>query len=306
MNSLEKSAYNIINHYSKIFEKQSFTITVPQKELYSYTITLEKNKQKVKLLVYFGKKGNKIQVQGNQESSVHKEVNNIVFGEKLFLDEDKMFAEPLVYIGTDESGKGDLFGPLVVAGVLVDEKINLDLNKLGVRDSKTITDYNIKKLTPKIKTLLKNKYDIIHLKPEKYNELYEKMSNVNLILGWAHAKVIENILESYKVEEAISDKFGNERTILNALQKKGRQINLRQVTNAERYTAVAAASIIARNEVINWFDTNSRKFRIKIYKGVSAQVENSMNEVVEKFGKEVLPKFVKMHFKTTKKLSLKN
>jgi len=302
LNSVEKSAQNIINHFSKQFENAGFTISVPQKELYSYNITLEKDNNKIKLLVYFGKKGNKFQVQGNPETPAFKEVNSLVFGEKLFQEDNKQIKEPENYIGTDESGKGDFFGPLVVAGVLVDKTSIFKLKELGVRDSKSITDYNIKKLAIKIKSLLKNKFDIIPLKPEKYNQLHAKMGNVNLILGWAHAKVIENILNSFKVEEAISDKFGNEKTILNALQEKGRQIKLHQVTNAERYTAVAAASILARDAVIKWFEVNSKKLKIKIPKGASAEVENSARKVIENFGRDVLQGLVKMHFKTSKRI----
>ena len=302
MNSVEKTAQNIIIRYSKQFENLGFTISVPQKELYSYNITLEKDNNKIKLLVYFGKKGNKFQVQGNPETPAFKEVNSLVFGEKLFQEDNKQIKEPENYIGTDESGKGDFFGPLVVAGVLVDKTSIFKLKELGVRDSKSITDYNIKKLAIKIKSLLKNKFDIIPLKPEKYNQLHAKMGNVNLILGWAHAKVIENILNSFEVEEAISDKFGNEKTILNALQEKGRQIKLHQVTNAERYTAVAAASILARDAVIKWFEVNSKKLKIKIPKGASAEVENSARKVIENFGRDVLPGLVKMHFKTSKRI----
>jgi len=302
LNSVEKSAQNIINHYSRQLENLGFTISVPQKAQYSYNVTLEKDNNKVKLLVYFGKKGNKFQVQGNPETSTFKELNSLVFGEKLFQENYKEIKEPANYIGTDESGKGDFFGPLVVAGVLADKAAISKLKDLGVRDSKTITDINIKKLASKIKSLLKNKYDIIPLKPEKYNELYSKMGNVNLILGWAHAKVIENILNSFEAEEAISDKFGNKKSILNALQQKGRQIKLHQVTNAERFTAVAAASILARNAVIKWFEINSKKLKINIPKGASAEVENSARKVIENFGKDALPGLVKMHFKTSKRI----
>jgi len=302
LNSVERSAQNIVNHYSNKLERLGFTISVPQKAEYSYNITLEKDNDKVKLLVYFGKKGNKLQVQGNPESSAFKEVSSLVFGEKLFQQDDKEINEPTNYIGTDESGKGDFFGPLIVAGVLVDKVAISKLKELGVRDSKTITDYNIKKLAVRIKSLLKNKYDIIPLKPEKYNELHSKMGNVNLIMGWAHAKVIENILSIHKVEEAISDKFGNEKIILNALQEKGRQIKLHQVTNAERYTAVAAASILARDAVVKWFEINSKKLKIKIPKGASREVESCARNVVGKFGRDVLPGLVKMHFKTSKRI----
>ena len=86
---------------------------------------------------------------------------------------------------------------------------------------------------------------------------------MNRILGWAHAKVIENLLENQiNVEEAISDKFGDEKYIYTSLQEKGKNITLHQVTKAERYTAVAAASILARDRFNSWFRHEKAKIGI--------------------------------------------
>ena len=127
------------------------------------------------------------------------------------------------------------------------------------------------------------------------------MKNVNRILGWSHAKVIENLLVKEDVREAISDKFGNERLIKNSLQEKGKKINLMQFTKAEKYTAVAAASILARNRFNEWFDEQSKKNNLILPKGASKSVDDTLKGIKEKYGVGFLNDIAKVHFKTTNK-----
>ena len=98
---------------------------------------------------------------------------------------------PLKHIGSDESGKGDFFGPLVIAGVLVDESNIEVLQKAGIKDCKKVDDKNINKLA----AIIKNNctFSVITINPAKYNELYAKLKNLNLLLAWGHARAIENI-----------------------------------------------------------------------------------------------------------------
>jgi ribonuclease HIII len=122
------------------------------------------------------------------------------------------------------------------------------------------------------------------------------------LLAWGHAKVIENILGKVNATVAISDKFGNESLIKNSLQEKGSNITLRQHTKAERYTAVAAASILARDKFAEWFLQQEKKFKLYLPKGSSKIVEESAKEIKKKYGDEFLEKLVKLHFKTSKKI----
>ena len=127
------------------------------------------------------------------------------------------------WIGIDESGKGDYFGPLVIAAVHVTPRIEEDLLALNVRDSKKISDGMIKTLAVDIKTLCR--FSVVAIGPERYNELYKKIRNLNRLLAWGHAKALENILELVPdCQRAVADQFGDERLILHALQEKGRQI----------------------------------------------------------------------------------
>lgn len=301
MDSKERSALNIIERYSSLLKEHNLSVSGPVRNDYSYQVTISEGKEKISLHVFFGKKGNKIVVQGNKELRLFKEVHNLVFGEKLFADE-KQFDEPgYPYIGTDESGKGDYFGPLVIAGVYLNEETGKILRSLGIRDSKELSDSQILQMAAVIKkqNLI---YDTVLISPEKYNQLYTKMGNLNSLMGWAHARVIENLLNKCDAKEVISDKFGSEKIILDALFEKGRTINLKQTTKAERFTAVAAASILARESVITWFTIQSKKYKLKLLKGSSSEVEKKAKLILEKFGKNELNKLVKLHFKNSKKV----
>jgi ribonuclease HIII len=202
-------------------------------------------------------------------------------------------------IGIDESGKGDYFGPLVIAAVFVNATTQGELKLMEVRDSKKIADGRILELAPDIKTICP--HSIIAIGPQKYNELYAKIKNLNRLLAWGHAKALETILErGVTCERAISDQFGDERLILNALQEKGRKIVLEQRTKAESDLAVAAASILARAEFLIRLKRLSSEVGTTLPKGASPTVELAAKMIVKKHGQEQLGSVAKLHFKTTK------
>ncbi|MGZ8364739.1 MAG: ribonuclease HIII [Nitrospira sp.] len=201
-------------------------------------------------------------------------------------------------IGIDESGKGDYFGPLVIAAVFVDATAQGELRLMQVRDSKKISDGRILEMAPDIKTICP--HSVIAIGPPKYNELYEKIRNLNRLLAWGHAKALETLLERVTCERAISDQFGNERLILNVLQEKGRKIVLEQRTKAESDLAVAAASILARAEFLLRLKRLSSEVGTTLPKGASPAVELAAKMVIKKHGQERLGTVAKLHFKMTK------
>ena len=202
------------------------------------------------------------------------------------------------WIGIDESGKGDYFGPLVIAAVHVTPRIAEDLGALNVRDSKKIADSVIRTLEVDIKTLCR--HSVIAIGPERYNELYGKIRNLNRLLAWGHAKALETLLEQVPCERAVADQFGDERLILNALQEKGRQIKLEQRHKGEEDIAVAAASIVARAEFVRRLERLATQWGMPLPKGASQAVETAAKAVVKKHGQDGLAKVAKLHFKTTK------
>lgn len=301
MNSIEIAALKIIEEYKKRLIEQSVNVSEVERKKYNYETAIYKGKDKLVLLVYFGKSGVKTVLQGNKDTLLYRDVNNLLYGENLFNPKED-FTEPNNYIGTDESGKGDYFGPLVIAGVFADEKSIKLLRTIGVKDSKELSDRSIKLIAEEIKKIVKDKYEIILITPKKYNELHSKIKNVNRILGWGHARVLENLLIRCDAKEAISDKFGDESLIRNSLQEKGRNIILHQFTKAEKYTAVAAASILAREKLVEWFEVQNKQLTIILPKGASSAVNEAAIQIKKIYGTEKLSELVKLHFKTTAKL----
>ena len=302
MNTSEQKAENLIASYTELIKKNGFDAGNLVRKQYNFEVDLRNNQEKLKLLVYFGSKGIKTVLQGNKETYFYGKVNELLFGEKLFEKQSFEIQEPAKYIGTDESGKGDYFGPLVICGVYVDKETSAELKKIGVKDSKELSENSIRKISSEIKKISEGKFNLIVINPEKYNQLHERVGNVNRILGWGHAKVLENLLVHYPAGEAISDKFGDESYIRNSLQEKGKNILLHQLTKAERYTAVAAASILAREKFSDWFELQKRVLGIELPKGASVMVETTANEIKNRFGEAKLKELVKIHFKTTKKI----
>jgi ribonuclease HIII len=201
-------------------------------------------------------------------------------------------------IGIDESGKGDYFGPLVIAAVFVDATTQGELTLIGARDSKKLSDGRVLEMAPDIKTICP--HSVIAIGPQKYNELYAKIRNLNRLLAWGHAKALENLLErGVTCDRAISDQFGDERLILNALQEKGRTIVLEQRTKAESDLAVAAASILARAEFLIRLKRLSAEVGTALPKGASPTVELAAKMIIKKHGRERLESVAKLHFKTT-------
>ncbi len=301
MNSIENAALKLIEEYKKRLIEKSVSVSELEKKKYNYEANIYKGKEKLILLVYFGKSGVKTVLQGNKETVLYREINDCLFGEKLF-EFREGFAEPKSYIGTDESGKGDYFGPLVIAGVFADEKNIKLLKAKGVKDSKELSDRSIKLIAEEIKKIVQDNFEIILITPKKYNELHSKVKNVNKILGWGHAKVLENLLLRSEAKEAISDKFGDESLIRNSLQEKGRSIALHQFTKAEKYTAVAAASILAREKMVEWFDIHNRMLKIELPKGASNAVNEAAKQIIKIYGTSKLGEIAKLHFRTTAKL----
>lgn len=298
----EQSAKILLENNLKNIRKLGLQTSEPQKAQYNFEADIKGKDGNIKLLIYFSKKGNKVVLQGNKELQLYQKVYSLIFGERLFGNDKTTLTEPAIYIGTDESGKGDYFGPLVIAAVFTDPSLSKKLKEIGVRDSKELTDESISIIAAKIKKLEGCVFNVIVISPEKYNILYDKMGNLNKMLGWAHAKTIENVLDVKIAPEAISDKFGNEKYIHNSLQEKGKEIKLHQVTKAEKFTAVAAASILARDSFIKWFYRVKKQMNIQLPKGASQKVEEKAKYIKKQLGNEVLGKLVKLHFKTTKKL----
>ena len=256
-----------------------------------------------KLNVTVYRKGPKVLVQGKEtEDFVKFVLEPEVVGEaRLGYEEHwqaKMF-EP--HFGIDESGKGDYFGPLIVAGVYTNSEITRALINAGIMDSKRIGSGNrVRELAGKIRAEVGNRYKVIRWAPSRYNLLYKEYNNVNLMLARGHATVIRDL--SVRVPScgrALSDQFTKAPLIARELKNRSVRLNLEERTKAENDIAVAAASILARESFLDWMDKVSGKIGLELPFGTGSAVKEVAREFIQKFGKEKLVEVVKLHFKTT-------
>jgi len=208
-------------------------------------------------------------------------------------------------LGVDESGKGDFFGPLCIAGVYVNESVVNAWKDAGIRDSKNISsDQRIKELAELIRDTAGCVCAVVPIGNEAYNRLYVKMRSVNTMLAWGHARVIENLMgQKHRMNpppvRAISDQFAsNKDVVAKALMTLGREIELVQKHRAEEDLAVAAASILARHEFVSRLKALGKQFEMTFPKGASAAVDAAAKEFIAKFGADKLPVVAKMHFRT--------
>lgn len=198
------------------------------------------------------------------------------------------------HIGVDESGKGDYFGPLVVAACYVGPEHLAELE--GVKDSKKLTDAAALKLAEAVKRVCP--HSVVAIGPAKYNELYAKLKNLNRLLAWGHARALENVLQVQPCGLAISDQFADPAGLRRALMEHGRQIELRSMVRAEADVAVAAASILARAEFLSRLRRLGQQYGVEFPKG-AANVLPAARRFVALHGPEKLREVAKLHFKTT-------
>ena len=268
-----------------------------------YTLFAAK-KGKLNVSVY--EKGPKVLVQGKEtEDFVKFTLEPEVLGEaKLGYEEihqPDMF-EP--HFGIDESGKGDYFGPLVIAGAYTDATSTRALMDAGIMDSKRITSAKrIRTLAQLIRETPGVSTSIIAIGPERYNELYRSFGNVNRLLAWGHARAIGRLHEHRPdCPRALSDQFAQPELLQRALKQQNINIQLDQRTKAESDVAVAAASILARERFIDWMDKTSAASEVELPLGASDAVIKAGRTLVERHGQGALERTAKLHFRTTSRI----
>ncbi len=306
MNIKEKAKEKINRFYNNLIENNDLFLSPLVERNYNYEFVVSKDNINVKVQVYFGKKGVKTILQGNKETELYKMLNELIIGENNFFEDVVQENIPQKYIGSDESGKGDFFGPLVTAAFFVNEEISNELIKLNVRDSKTLSDNQINEIADKIKENFPENFSIFVLLPEKYNQLYDKLGrNLNKLLAYSHSQAIKPLLKKFDVSFVVIDKFSNRQLELEA-EEKFKNVTFYKETKAEKYPGVAAASILARAEVNRWFDEINFKLKkrdgITLPKGASNEVDKIGKIIIEKYGTERLHRIMKLHFKNFSKI----
>lgn len=282
----------------RVLEERGFDFEKKQ-----YTLFAAK-KGKLNVTVY--EKGPKVLIQGKEtEDFIRFTLEPEVIGEaKLGYEEIHDPDKFSPHFGIDESGKGDFFGPLVIAGAYTDGVIARRLIDAGIMDSKRVTSpARIRKLANIIRETPGCTTAVVAIGPEKYNEMFASFKNLNRLLAWGHARAIESLAERRPdCPRALSDQFARAEVLERALKQKGLTIHLEQRTKGESDTAVAAASILARERFIDWMDKTSAAGGVPLPLGASDAVVQAARDVIAKHGPDALGKVAKLHFKTTQKV----
>lgn len=262
--------------------------------------------KKGKLNVTVYEKGPKVLVQGKEtEDFVRFTLEPEVLGEARLGYEEVWNAEMFEpHFGVDESGKGDFFGPLVIAGVYTDANSTRRLLDEGIMDSKRVSSAKrIREMSDVIRREVGQAYKVIRWAPANYNERYEREGNVNKILARGHARVIQDLKRRFaSCGRVLCDKFTRSNLIAKELGVLGVNLKLEERTKAESDLAVAAASILARESFLDWMEKVSERSGIPVPLGAGAESTDAAGEFVRRFGRERLTDFVKIHFKNSERI----
>lgn len=258
--------------------------------------------------IYHGKKGFSVVVQGKESPFKHT-VEALAQGVPVPKERDVSGAvmdglHPAgipCWIGCDESGKGDVFGPLAGAACLITKEEEGKLQNLGVCDSKMLTDTKIAALAKAIREMLGDRCVTTVLMPKEYNVQYsslkKKHKNLNHLLGRLHGENICRLLSKYECPCIIVDKFGKEEYVLQALGSIAASHQVIQVPKGERDTAVAAASILARNGFVEAMKTLSARYDMPFPKGAYLGISQTIQAFCSAYGSEALAEVGKLNFK---------
>lgn len=258
--------------------------------------------KKGKLSVTVYEKGPKVLVQGKEtEAFVQFTLEPEILGEARMGYEEVTNPEMFTpHFGIDESGKGDFFGPLVIAGAYVDAESARALLDAGVTDSKRIgSAARIAKLANEIRKIRGVRESVVTISPLRYNEMYASFRNLNALLAWGHATVIADLHKCVPdCPRALSDQFANPRVLQRALAKKDLSIELEQKTKGESDVAVAAASILARERFLRWMREGGEEWGMELPLGAGPKVLEAGRNFLSKYLASKLSNVAKLHFKT--------
>lgn len=285
-------------------EKNGFILCDEKPINYGIQLKLSRNNDSIPLSIYYSaKKGISTVIGGSPQSKLRNPLALIINKPLINLDTDHTWQ---TWIGTDESGKGDFFGPLVTAGFCGNRKIIPYLQQIGVQDSKKMNDTDIESVGKHLYAVYFDQIKVITLLPEVYNkryaELHQKGKNLNDLLAWMHARIIVDLDQQFHPDGAFIDKFTTEGRIRAAL-KEMKSINFIAQTKGESDPFVAAASIIARFHFNRWFKRLASELDFKIPRGAGALVDKAAQELAAKTGKNNLFKYVKTHFSNYNKIT---
>jgi ribonuclease HIII len=206
-----------------------------------------------------------------------------------------------LHAGLDESGKGDLFGPVVAATVIADKSAIELWIKAGVKDSKKVAEAQIIKLDKLIRETHGVSVAVCLCGMTKYNTIMLRpYANLNKLLAWQHATALVQALSRKKAPRGLLDQFTKQPLVQKELKKMGvTDFDLQMRTKAEEDPVVAAASVVARAEFVRQMHTLSRLYGKPLQKGAGPLAKQQAADIVQTLGAQALGTFAKLHFRTS-------
>ena len=223
--------------------------------------------------------------------------------EKKKKDEAKILPLRIDSIGSDEVGTGDYFGPIVVTASYVSRE-NVDfLLDLKVKDSKKLTDAQIKQIVPEI--IKKIPYHTLILKNKDYNSYRKQNINMNQMKAILHNKVLYEVKKmGYSYQYIVVDQFEVPASYYRHIRNTNQQVkDIFFLTKAEdQCLSVACSSLISRYIFLREMDKLSKEVGVLLPKGAGEMVNTVGAELVKKYGEERLESIAKLNFKNTEKI----
>ena len=206
-------------------------------------------------------------------------------------------------IGTDEVGNGSYFGGLAVVASFVTPDQHEFLRKLGVGDSKTLTDQKIRQITPILKE--KIQHQALLLSPSKYNEVIGDRYNAVSVKVALHNQAIYLLLQKgIQPEKIVIDAFTSAKNYDKYLAQEANRfsnpISLEEKAEG-KYLAVAVSSIIARDLFLENLENLGRELGYQLPSGAGTASDKVASQILQAYGMQGLNFCAKLHFKNTEK-----
>ncbi|MDD2543590.1 MAG: ribonuclease HIII [Candidatus Cloacimonetes bacterium] len=304
---MHKEIESFLNHLLPLLAMRGIEILSQQEISYGWQLKVSRANDAANINIYFSsKRGLSNVVGGSPASLLKQELQSLLLGEMPASDGLAMHTWHS-WIGSDECGKGDYFGPLVVSAFFLRREQETQLLKLGVCDSKRLRDDQTRRIAKSIYQSFPGQMNCLVMKNPKYNQLMasfqEQNLNLNDLLAWSHTKVISELRAGIKdCEGILVDQFSKAQKVKARLTAKDKNLNVVERTGAERDPAVAAASILARYQFLELHKSMDLHYKMTFPLGAGPGVIEAAKQFVKLYGKDQLGTVVKLHFKTTLKV----
>lgn len=301
---MKKKLNNYLENIINIAEKYQLILEEEKEIPYGISIKFSEGSASISLKIYYSKKkGISTVISSSQNNQLLPKMKKILAENSM--NHNPKFHSWKRWIGSDESGKGDFFGPLVVCAFFCTNMMESYLREIGATDSKNLKDKQISIIAEKIIAKYPRNFKVLILNPKKYNEVYLKFRDqnkkLNELMAWMHSRMILDLRKNFEVDGILIDKFTSDYVIKSAIKDMKKE-NIMLRTKAESDIAVASASIIARYYFVKRMAELEEKFNLKLSKGASNIVIDQSREFIKKYSKEQMNEIAKLHFKTYQKV----